>query len=126
MKSATFRAFKQPAGDGNQSIPRLPRLAFHWGSLLLVAAVCLKFSFAAETEKTEVPKSPLSPEKSLQQTVVHPDFEMQVVAAEPNVVNPVAVAFDESGVLWAVEMTDYPHGPKPGEVPKSRIKLLRD
>lgn len=126
MKSATFLAFKQPAGDGNHSIPRFTSLAFRWGSLLLVAAVCLKFSFAADTAKKEVPKSPLTPEESLQQTVVHPDFELQVVASEPNIINPVAVAFDETGVLWAVEMTDYPHGPQPGEEAKSRIKLLRD
>ncbi|MCR9231292.1 MAG: c-type cytochrome [bacterium] len=96
-----------------------------WGCLALLAGVCLKFAVAAEKESA-VPKSPLSPEESLKQTVVHPDFEMQVVASEPNVVNPVAVAFDESGVLWVVEMTDYPHGPKEGEDPKSRIKLLRD
>ncbi|QDU49707.1 PVC-type heme-binding CxxCH protein [Gimesia panareensis] len=95
------------------------------GCLALVAGVCLQFAVAAE-KKSEVPKSPLSPEESLKQTIVHPDFEMQVVAAEPNVINPVAVAFDETGVLWVVEMTDYPHGPKEGEEPKSRIKLLRD
>ena len=100
MKSATFQALKQSAGEGKHSTPGLPRLVFRWGSLLLVAAVCLKFSFAADPEKKEVPKSPLTPEESLQQTVVHPDFEMQVVASEPNIINPVAVAFDETGVLW--------------------------
>lgn len=96
-----------------------------WGFLVLAIGMCLQFTIAAEKE-IKVPKSPLSPVDSLKQTVVHPDFEMQVVASEPHVINPVAVAFDEAGLLWVVEMTDYPHGPQPGEDPKSRIKLLRD
>ncbi len=94
---------------------------------ILLLAIGMGTEFVSAADKTNpVPKSPLTPAESLKQTVVHPDFEMQIVAAEPEVINPVAVAFDESGLLWVVEMTDYPHGPKPGEDPKSRIKLLRD
>lgn len=95
------------------------------GVAALVFGVCLQFALAEET-KTDVPKSPLTPAESLKQTVIHPDFELQLVASEPNVINPVAVAFDETGALWVVEMTDYPHGPQEGEEPKSAIKVLRD
>ena len=36
------------------------------------------------------------------------------------------MAFDEDGKLWVVEMRDYPNGPKPGEKPQGRIKVLED
>lgn len=125
MKRAKRLTFKQRLLRNNDSISGIAASGIRWGFVVLALGVCLQLTLAAE-KQTAVPKSPLSPEASLKQTVVHPDFEMQVVASEPNVINPVAVAFDETGVLWVVEMTDYPHGPKPGENPKSRIKLLRD
>ena len=125
MKRAKILALKPCLLSHNDSTPGTVFSRLRWGALALTIGVGLSLAQAAE-QPAEIPKSPLSPEDSLKQTVVHPDFEMQVVASEPQVINPVAVAFDETGVLWAVEMTDYPHGPKPGEEPKSRIKLLRD
>ncbi len=125
MKRAKILGFKQqPAG---QSTSISGKVYSGLSCVGLMLAIGVSFSFAQAAEKpAPIPKSPLSPKESLKHTVVHPDFEMQIVASEPNIINPVAVAFDETGVLWAVEMTDYPHGPKPGEAPKSRIKLLRD
>ncbi|MCA9015917.1 MAG: hypothetical protein KDA77_11350, partial [Planctomycetaceae bacterium] len=125
MKRAKFFALTQRLLRNTDSISGTAASGIRWWLAALVLGVCLPFTLAAE-KQAEVPKSPLSPEESVKQTVVHPDFEMQIVASEPNVINPVAVAFDETGVLWVVEMTDYPHGPQPGEDPKSRIKLLRD
>uniref|UniRef100_UPI00261B0C5D PVC-type heme-binding CxxCH protein n=1 Tax=uncultured Gimesia sp. TaxID=1678688 RepID=UPI00261B0C5D len=125
MKRTKILVLKQRSAGQNELLSRTIYSRLRWLGLLLAIGVSLSFAQAAEKSKA-IPKSPLSPAESLKQTVVHPDFEMQVVASEPNVINPVAVAFDESGVLWVVEMTDYPHGPKPGESPKSRIKLLRD
>jgi putative membrane-bound dehydrogenase-like protein len=37
-----------------------------------------------------------------------PGFRIELVAAEPNVVAPVAMAFDENGRLFVAEMRDYP------------------
>src|SRR5690242_14387516 len=71
-------------------------------------------------------KSPLSPEESLPTFRLAAELKIEIVAAEPEVVSPVSIAFDEEGRLWVVEMSDYPNGPKPGEPPKSRIKLLED
>jgi len=71
-------------------------------------------------------KSPLSPEESLKAFRLTSDLKIEIVAAEPEVVSPVSIAFDEEGRLWVVEMSDYPNGPAPGEPPKSRIKLLED
>ncbi len=125
MKRAKVLTLTQRLLSQDQVISRIKTYGMRVGYLILAISVGSQFMPAADPS-SQVPKSPLSPEESLKQTVVHPDFDMQVVAAEPQVINPVAVAFDEGGLLWVVEMTDYPHGPQPGEDPKSRIKLLRD
>ncbi|WP_165063794.1 PVC-type heme-binding CxxCH protein [Paludisphaera rhizosphaerae] len=36
-------------------------------------------------------------------------FRLDLLAAEPLVMDPVAAAYDEDGRLYVVEMTDYPH-----------------
>lgn len=73
-----------------------------------------------------VVKSPLSPEDSLKHFQIAPGLKIELVAAEPEVIDPVSIAFDERGTLWAVEMTDYPNGPQPGQPPLSRIRALQD
>jgi putative membrane-bound dehydrogenase-like protein len=45
----------------------------------------------------------------------------ELVAAEPDVVAPVAMAWDADGRLFVAEMTDYPSGPVSG-----RIRMLED
>ncbi len=82
--------------------------------------------YAAEPAAAAAVKSPLSPEESLKQFRLHPDLKIELVAAEPEVIDPVSIAFDENGALWAVEMTDYPNGPQPGQPPMSRIRTLQD
>ncbi len=72
--------------------------------------------------------SPVSPAESLRQFVLSPtlDLRIDLVAAEPEVIDPVAVAFDEAGRMFVVEMRDYPSGPPDGQPPLSRLKLLED
>lgn len=51
---------------------------------------------------------------------------MELVAAEPELESPVAMAFNEDGRLWVVEMRDYPNGPTAGAGPQGRIRVLED
>ena len=51
---------------------------------------------------------------------------VELVAVEPQVVDPVAIRFDARGRLWVVEMRDYPLGPEPGEPLGGRIRILTD
>ena len=77
--------------------------------------------------KSSSVKGPLSPEESLKHLVLaDPNLVIEIVAAEPEVIDPVAIQFDEHGRLWVVELSDYPNGPEPGKPPLSRIKLLED
>ena len=50
-------------------------------------------------------------------------FRMDLVAAEPQVIDPVAMAFDEAGRLYVVEMRDYSEQDKER---LGRIRLLTD
>lgn len=68
----------------------------------------------------------LSPEEARKKFVVPPGFEMRLFAAEPDVVNPVAMTWDERGRLWVVELYEYPMGAKPGEPGRDRVKILED
>jgi putative membrane-bound dehydrogenase-like protein len=70
--------------------------------------------------------SPLSPEASIPVFRLDPELRIELVAAEPDVIDPVAIQFDVDGGLWVVEMRDYPYGPQPGEPPQSRIRRLTD
>jgi putative membrane-bound dehydrogenase-like protein len=56
----------------------------------------------------ELPRiAPLEPDEALESFEVHPGFRMELVAAEPLVRDPIAMAFDENGRLFVVEMRGY-------------------
>jgi putative membrane-bound dehydrogenase-like protein len=56
----------------------------------------------------ELPRiPPLEPKDALASFQIHAGFHMQLVAAEPLLFDPVAMAFDESGRLFVVEMRGY-------------------
>jgi len=89
--------------------------------------VALASSPAADSDKkpAEV-KGPLVPERSLKELRVTAGLRIELVAAEPDLESPVAIAFDEDGRLWVVEMRDYPSGPGKGKLPEGRIRILED
>ncbi|WP_035607442.1 PVC-type heme-binding CxxCH protein [Haloferula sp. BvORR071] len=64
------------------------------------------------------PGGPLSPEKSLESLKVHPDFKVNLVAAEPLISKPLNLDWDAQGRLWVVESLEYPEG-KEGGGPES-------
>jgi hypothetical protein len=53
---------------------------------------------------------PLSPQQSLALIKTKPGSRGELVAAEPVVYDPVALAFGPDGKLWVVEMAGYPSG----------------
>ena len=73
-------------------------------------------------KKTEPPKSPEDSKKTFQ---LEPGLEIELVASEPLVKDPVAITFDQFGQLYAVEYSDYPIGDPDGK-PLSKIVLLED
>jgi putative membrane-bound dehydrogenase-like protein len=74
----------------------------------------------------QAPRSPLSPEAEQATFAIEPGYTIELVAAEPDVQSPVALAFDARNRLWVVEMLDYPNGPAPGKPAEGRIVVLED
>src|SRR5215475_9827121 len=71
--------------------------------------------------------SPALPADEAQKKFVVPEgFQVRLFAAEPDVVNPVAMTWDERGRLWVVELYEYPLGAPAGAKPRDRIKILED
>ena len=90
------------------------------GILALIAA------HAAEPEigPAELPRVPATPpEQALGTFFIKPGLRLELVAAEPLVVDPIAMSFDESGRLYVVEMRDYSER-RPERL--GRIRLLED
>jgi putative membrane-bound dehydrogenase-like protein len=69
---------------------------------------------------------PKSPEDSLATIQVREGFTVELVAAEPLVVDPIAFEWDARGRLWVVEMRDYPLGMDGKGKPGGVVKVLTD
>ncbi|MCP9769871.1 dehydrogenase [Lacihabitans sp. LS3-19] len=52
---------------------------------------------------------PLSPEESMKHLQVPVDFNLELFAAEPNVMHPIAITWDEKGRLFVLVTKDYPN-----------------
>ncbi len=75
----------------------------------------------------EATPPPKSAAKQMETFQVEPGFHLELVAAEPLVKDPVAIAFDAKGRMFVAEYGDYPIGPaEEGDAPLSRIVLLED
>lgn len=70
----------------------------------------------------------LSPEDFIRFTHIEKGFELQLVAAEPDIVAPVSMIFDKQNRIWAVEMTSYmPDIDGNGEnAPTGKVVILTD
>jgi putative membrane-bound dehydrogenase-like protein len=62
----------------------------------------------------------------MQRMIVPAGFHVELFAAEPDVINPIAMAWDERGRLWTVETVDYPHNTLEGKPGHDKIRILED
>jgi putative membrane-bound dehydrogenase-like protein len=69
---------------------------------------------------------PLDPEQAKRSIHVPPGYRLELVAAEPHVIDPVAFDWDLQGRLWVVEMADYPLGMDGQGKPGGRVRVLED
>ena len=71
-------------------------------------------------------QNPLPVKESLKLAQVPAGFELQLFASEPDIVNPIAINWDSSGRMWAVEAFDYPNSQVMNTPGQDRIKILED
>jgi putative membrane-bound dehydrogenase-like protein len=85
---------------------------------------CVGDPFRAQFDPAKTNGRPLSPQQSLEAIQLRPGFTAEVMAAEPLVTSPVAIAFGPDGRLWVAEMYDYPSGTDGKFQPGGRIRVL--
>lgn len=72
----------------------------------------------------KLPGPALKPAEAIKQMTVPPGFSVELVASEPDIVNPVGMAIDERGRFWITESFEYPRRePGPG---RDRVKIAED
>ena len=92
-------------------------LALRWSSTLLAVEQRL-------VDPKALPKfPPVAARDALNTFQLRKGFRLELVAAEPLVTDPIALAFDEDGRLFVVEMKDYPEG---GEQLLGQVRRLED
>ena len=70
------------------------------------------------------PLEPLASSKLIQVPV---GFDLELFASEPDIINPIAMDWDERGRLWVIETVDYPNSVRDEEgVGDDRIKICED
>ena len=97
--------------------------------VLAVAFLLLALPAAAQKKEAVIPHGqdappgpPLSPAEAIRKMKVPAGFHVELGAAEPAIVNPVAMAFDERGRIWITESVEYPRrSAGPG---RDRVKVL--
>ncbi|MFO0946798.1 MAG: PVC-type heme-binding CxxCH protein [Planctomycetota bacterium] len=70
--------------------------------------------------------TPLSPADSVQRMHLPEGFHVELFAAEPDIVKPIAMTFDARGRLWIAESVDYPNDVLPPGRGHDRIKICED
>jgi putative heme-binding domain-containing protein len=94
---------------------------------LLVLLSVAQYLPAAEViphAQDKPPGPPLSPQEAMAKMVLPEGFRVELVASEPDIVNPVAMTFDERGRIWITESLEYPRMEAgPG---RDRVKVLED
>jgi putative heme-binding domain-containing protein len=71
------------------------------------------------------PTDPLRPDQQVKKFRLPPGFEIQLVAADPDIRKPINIAFDAAGRLWVTETIEYPF-PAPAGKGHDAVKVLED
>jgi len=97
-------------------------------ALLLAFAATDLFAAAGTNviphRQDQPPNQPYSTQEALSRFTVPEGFRVELVASEPDIVNPVAMTFDDRGRIWVTESVEYPR--KPAGVGRDRVKILED
>ena len=96
-------------------------------SLLFSLCLCVSVVSSSLAQEPKKDPGPLSPRDELATFKTLKGFKVELVVSEPDVVDPVAMCFDERGRLFVCEMIGYPNGGiAKGMENRGRIRMLTD
>src|SRR6185503_18451672 len=78
--------------------------------------------FAENVRPTEA----LTPELEQKSFHLPPGFEIQLVAAEPDINKPMNMAFDAAGRLWVTTSIEYPYAAPTNKPARDRVMIFAD
>jgi putative membrane-bound dehydrogenase-like protein len=119
--------YESPALLNNFSAMHRIRLGRTWCNLGLALSLWMAaHAFSAENpwRQDQPPNQPYSPREAISKMTVPDGFTVELVASEPDIVNPIALSFDARGRIWITESIEYPR--KPAGVGRDRVKVLED
>ena len=104
------------------------RLLYAWRGSLAIFFLLLSLTRATAVRSAppQPPLAPLSTEQAQAAWQIRPGYKIELVAAEPLVVDPVAIDWGIDGKLWVAEMADYPLGVDGQGKAGGRIRFLED
>lgn len=94
--------------------------------ILLLLSLLVFAGCSSEPPKVPYDTDPTEPDQAAATMELVEGFRLELFAAEPDVVDPVEICFDENGGVYVAEMLDYPYDPESGQEPRSRIRYLED
>ncbi len=101
-----------------------------FGKALTAQQVISQFAAAERTapspKVTKRDSDPLDPAAAIRTLRVPEGFTIDLVASEPQLLDPVAFDWDTQGRLWVVEMADYPLGLGKDGAAGGRVRMLED
>jgi len=95
-------------------------------AFVAIAVVLTGISGMAYAQPLVAPTEALSPAEQQRKFHLPPGFEIQLVAAEPQIHKPMNITFDSQGRLWVTDTLEYPYPAKEGVTPRDTVKVLRD
>jgi putative membrane-bound dehydrogenase-like protein len=108
----------------NASMNLLSRTGSCWLTFLASTSIAYEHG-APPPEDFEMP-APLTLAESLASFEVAEGWKLELIAAEPMVLDPIFLDFGEDGKVWVVEMADYPLGLTGNNDPGGRVRFLED
>jgi glucose/arabinose dehydrogenase len=102
----------------------MPRRFAALSFCLLCGALCAGEPQVIPHRQDRPPNQPYTPEEALAKMTVPEGFAVELVASEPDLVNPIAMTFDDRGRIWVTESIEYPR--KEAGPGRDRIKIFED
>ncbi|HSZ58202.1 MAG TPA: PVC-type heme-binding CxxCH protein [Tepidisphaeraceae bacterium] len=90
--------------------------------LFALSAACSAEDTSLPWRMSRPPNPAYTPQEALAKMTVPPGFHVDLVASEPQIVNPIAMTFDDRGRIWVTQSVEYPR--KAGGPGKDTIKLI--
>lgn len=91
-----------------------------------VLMAAMKKLLAVDKKKKQGRVGPKAPKEAMATFETLPGFEMQLVAGEPQVHEPIVVSYDENGLMYVAEYLKFPSHHGKSEGPDGCIRLLKD